>query len=407
MLLLDRSGDYAPDFLRISLNEQYGSKVQHHIFKENRFSCFKNRFNFFKRFSLFCIFFIMLFHNPARLSNKFNEKVHFSFLKKRTHLLNKSSYIFSPIVVNDYKMLNFFVTMVNTIGIPVVLVGTNKAVSILQSEFRQARRGSGQGDMIWGQVPKDETWELFLEGLWEYQWTKTYVPLTPEMSDLIYDQSQGVLDIAVKLFMLSQVSAISNQEEKISERIIKQASKESLRLVQPMLEALRSGIPSEINKYEDIRSIDFDKEIEKYKASIDINKKIRIQKKLQEQKRKKTEQNLLEEVTLQLLSMDFDPKAVQSAIKKVFKRLGEDIEKAMVIKETVKILIEKDQKKEQFKTKKKSSSEINYLGQLMKEARSHKKSVYEWFCDKDIIKSPLDESWKEDEHAALVSHSVS
>ncbi len=305
------------------------------------------------------------------------------------------------------KMLNFFVTLVNTIGVPVILVGTNKAVSILQSEFRQARRGSGQGDMVWSQMPKDETWELFVGGLWEYQWTKTYVPLTPEMSDLIYDQSQGILDIAVKLFMLSQVSAISNQEEKISERIIKQVSKESLRLVQPMLKALRSGIPSEINKYEDIRSINFDEEIEKYKASIDVNEKIRIQKKLQEQKRQKTEQTLLEEVTLQLLSMDFDPKEVQSAIKKVFNKLGEDIEKAIVFKETVKILIDKDQKKEQIKKKKKSSSEINYLGQLMKEARSHKKSVYEWFCDKDIIKSPLEESWKDDEHAALVSHSVS
>jgi len=41
------------------------------------------------------------------------------------------------------KMLNFFVTLVNTIGVPVVLIGTTKATPILQSEFRQARRGSG------------------------------------------------------------------------------------------------------------------------------------------------------------------------------------------------------------------------------------------------------------------------
>ncbi|WP_217582127.1 ATP-binding protein, partial [Lysinibacillus sp. GbtcB16] len=68
------------------------------------------------------------------------------------------------------KMLNFFVTLVNTIGIPVVMVGTNKAISILQSEFRQARRGSGQGDMVWGQMPKDDTWDLFVEGMWDYQW---------------------------------------------------------------------------------------------------------------------------------------------------------------------------------------------------------------------------------------------
>jgi hypothetical protein len=46
-------------------------------------------------------------------------------------------------------MLNFLVTLVNTIGVPVVLIGTTLAMSVFQSEFRQARRSSGhQGDML-------------------------------------------------------------------------------------------------------------------------------------------------------------------------------------------------------------------------------------------------------------------
>ncbi|WP_218008338.1 ATP-binding protein [Cytobacillus firmus] len=100
------------------------------------------------------------------------------------------------------KMLNFFVTLVNTIGIPVLMVGTNKAISILQSEFRQARRGSGQGDMVWSQMPNDESWDLFVEGMWEYQWTSHFTELTSEFNDFLYEESQGILDIAVKLFML-------------------------------------------------------------------------------------------------------------------------------------------------------------------------------------------------------------
>ncbi|MGJ7036716.1 MULTISPECIES: AAA family ATPase [Anoxybacillaceae] len=307
------------------------------------------------------------------------------------------------------KMLNFFVTLVNTIGIPVLLVGTNKAVSVLQSEFRQARRGSGQGDMVWSQMPKDESWELFVEGMWEYQWTTNYTPLTSEFSDLIYEESQGILDIAVKLFMLSQVRAIATGEEKLSKQIIKQVANDSLRLVRPMLKALRSGIPSEIAKYEDIRPIDIDEEIEKYKASIDLQEKIRIQKKIQEQKRQKREQSLLEEVTLQLLAMDFEPKEAQTALKKVFKKFGEDIEKPMVIKEAIKLLIEKDEKKDnaQIKTKKAKSKSENYLGHLMEEARNKKKSVHEWFLDKNIVKQPLDDFWEEDDHATLVSNAVS
>ena len=36
------------------------------------------------------------------------------------------------------KVLNFFVTLVNTIGVPVIMIGTPKALSILQNEFQQA-----------------------------------------------------------------------------------------------------------------------------------------------------------------------------------------------------------------------------------------------------------------------------
>lgn len=307
------------------------------------------------------------------------------------------------------KMLNFFVTLVNTIGIPVLMVGTNKAISILQSEFRQARRGSGQGDMVWSQMPKDASWDLFVEGMWEYQWTCDYASLTEELSDFIYEESQGILDIAIKLFMLSQVRAISTGTEKISKKIIQQVAKDSLRLVKPMLDALKSGIPSEIAKYEDIRPIDIDEEMERYKASVDLQEKIRIQKKLQQQKREKAEQTLLEDVTLQLLSMDFDPKEIERAVKSVLNKFGEDVEKPTLLKEAVKLLIDKDEMKAKSKAEKmneKITSE-NYLIQLMHEARKKKKSVHEYFLDKGIIKQPLDEFWEDEDDVELVSDAVS
>lgn len=307
------------------------------------------------------------------------------------------------------KMLNFFVTLVNTIGIPVVMVGTNKAISILQSEFRQARRGSGQGDMVWSQMPKDASWELFMDGMWEYQWTANYTPLTRDLSDLIYEESQGILDIAVKLFMLSQVNAISTGTEKISKQTIKQVANDSLRLVKPMLAALKSGIPSEIAKYEDIRPIDIDEEMEKYKASVDLQEKIRIQKKLQQQKRQKMRQSLLEDVTLHLLSMDFDPKEIERAVKSVLNKFGEDAEKSTVLKEAVKHLIDKDEMKSAKTNVKKKVSQLstNYLGILMKEARQQKIPVHELFLRKNIVKQPLEEFWEEDKDAELVSNSVS
>jgi hypothetical protein len=48
------------------------------------------------------------------------------------------------------KMLNFLVTLVNKIGIPVVPVGTTRAMEVLQREFRQARRSSGHQGICFG-----------------------------------------------------------------------------------------------------------------------------------------------------------------------------------------------------------------------------------------------------------------
>ena len=52
-------------------------------------------------------------------------------------------------------MLNFFVTLVNTIGVPVVFVGTPKATEILQQDFRQARRSCGMGDHVWDRLKRN------------------------------------------------------------------------------------------------------------------------------------------------------------------------------------------------------------------------------------------------------------
>ena len=89
------------------------------------------------------------------------------------------------------KMLNFFVTLVNTIGIPVVMIGTTKAMSILQSEFRQARRGSGQGDLLWDRMQNDLSWEIFVTSMWKHQWTRSKIPLTEEMRNISVKESRG------------------------------------------------------------------------------------------------------------------------------------------------------------------------------------------------------------------------
>lgn len=129
------------------------------------------------------------------------------------------------------SILNFFVSLVNKIGIPVVFIGNMEALFVLQSKFRQARRGSGQGDMVWKRMKRNVEWDILIEGMWKYQWTKKEIALTEEIKDTIYEESQGIIDIAIKLYYLTQRHVIDYESEEITPRVISIVSKQYLNLV--------------------------------------------------------------------------------------------------------------------------------------------------------------------------------
>jgi hypothetical protein len=153
----------------------------------------------------------------------------------------------------EERTLNFFTKLVNVLGIPVVLIGTGGATYLFESVFAQARRASGMGDMILDRLSKGKEWDLFLDSIWQYQWTKHYVERTEELSNLLYYESQGILDIVVKLFMHAQWKAIAKRTEKITTEMITKAAKENLKLIQPMIRALRSGDKDKLNKIKDLK----------------------------------------------------------------------------------------------------------------------------------------------------------
>ncbi|GAX45295.1 Tn7-like transposition protein C [Tolypothrix sp. NIES-4075] len=156
------------------------------------------------------------------------------------------------------KILDFFVQLINTIGLPVVLVGTYKAWSILGSEFRSIRRGTGQGDFIWDRMKEDEDWQLFVESLWQYQYVQKPCELTPQMSHSLYYECQGITDFAVKVFMLAQARAITTLKEKITQAIIKSVASDCLRTAKEVLDAFKQGNLKQLQSCEDVHPIDIE-----------------------------------------------------------------------------------------------------------------------------------------------------
>lgn len=294
------------------------------------------------------------------------------------------------------KMLNFFVTLVNTIGIPVVMVGTPKALSVLNHDFRQARRSTGQGNMVWERLEQGDNWDLLTEGMWVYQWTRNETSLTQKLKDALYEESQGIIDIAVKIFMMCQWRAIATEEETISSSLIHQVAKDSLQLVRPMLLALKSGNLLEISKYDDIRPVDVDEYYLRFQPGINLKEQIRLQRMKEAERRQQKSESLLEQVVLALLQLRIEPNAAQVAAERVLADSNESGDAGEIIQRAARlalgsgtpnstILTKETKKVKGSKTKKR---EPLVLIEIVNRGKEKQWSAYDSLKESGWIKSP-------------------
>lgn len=111
------------------------------------------------------------------------------------------------------KMLSFIVQLVNTIGVPVLLMGTPNAIPFLSTNLMTIRRSAGQQGMtkLHPLTLQSSDWKNFLRNLWKYQWTRDKSPLSNNISELLHTYSAGNIDAAIKIYMHAQRIAISRE----------------------------------------------------------------------------------------------------------------------------------------------------------------------------------------------------
>lgn len=155
------------------------------------------------------------------------------------------------------KMLSFFVTLVNTVGVPIIVIGNNSMLDLFSREMRIARRFS-ENCFTFDKFKKvDPAWrELLLERVWEYQWLPNLCSLTDEVIDVLYELTQGVVDFLVKLLVLAQRYAIQNRIDCLSVEVLRHVSNDKMKILQPALEALRSNDPRKMLCFEDLLPTD-------------------------------------------------------------------------------------------------------------------------------------------------------
>jgi hypothetical protein len=155
----------------------------------------------------------------------------------------------------EVRLLNFFVEFTNTVHVPIVLVGTPKALPLLTAEFQLARRGCTFGDLVWEPMRPDRRFETFCRALWRYQYVRNPVDLSPDILDVLYDCSVGVTSLIVALFVLGQKRAIETRTETLTPEILRSTSVDAIRTLYPTLGAIREKKTKVLKRLHDIRTL--------------------------------------------------------------------------------------------------------------------------------------------------------
>lgn len=131
------------------------------------------------------------------------------------------------------EMIEFLSALITLVKIPLVIVGNENVTKTFEV--------LGLENIVWPRLSKDDNWDKFLTGIWCYQWTDEKSDLTNELVDVFFEESVGIVDIAVKLYALAQWELIAEGQGKITPDLVRKVANNSLHLIKPMLEALKTG----------------------------------------------------------------------------------------------------------------------------------------------------------------------
>ena len=296
---------------------------------------------------------------------------------------------------NDQEeMLNFFVTLSNTVGIPTVLIGTSKAQQLFKGNFRQARRAASDGAIIWDRMDEhSEEWEFFLETLWELQCLKTRSELTEDVKKNFYEECQGITSVAVNLFILAQERALfeeNNEQEIITSKVLKQTAKKDMKIIQPMLNAIRNNDFAAMYKYEDIM-INLDELMMNHRRNTQYEGKVKAAMKERqntlEYKRKDMIEGLNEEIAAIGIFTKITSRRIQQITKEIVESSPSNEEYNSIKSKIISVLIRlNEESKIHGKIPEQISSSLIYLRD---KAIKNEINPYELFEKKGVIKKAL------------------
>ena len=139
------------------------------------------------------------------------------------------------------KIFRLMQDMTNIAKIPVINIGTTKAIKTFKTEFSNLRRLGLPVDLINFQQD-EEDWELLVEYAWSYQLIPSPLELTDDIRNAIYECTRGVPHCLFHLISQANVYAIRNQKNSITVEDLKHVYDTKFKLLKPAILALKLGM---------------------------------------------------------------------------------------------------------------------------------------------------------------------
>ena len=156
--------------------------------------------------------------------------------------------------VGAKKIIALLVNLRDELGLPIVVVGTYKALRLLKSELSSARRlvEGGYFDLERPLSAEDEHWQSLCSAAWEFQWVRDPIDYSAGICTTLYDVSQGITGIMLTTLATAQVAAIEDGSERVTEDLIRAVFAERLKPLHPAIRVLQSGDPILMDQFDDM-----------------------------------------------------------------------------------------------------------------------------------------------------------
>lgn len=130
---------------------------------------------------------------------------------------------------NGVNLIASMTQLINSSGVSICMVGLPETEDFFSQEMQLARRSVG---LSYSALPCNDYFIRFCETLFSYQYVAHPNELTPELTELLYECTGGIIAVLVSVIMETQQIAILTGKEELSKETILMAYQERLKNVQ-------------------------------------------------------------------------------------------------------------------------------------------------------------------------------